>query len=91
MSFGMYGAAFFCSPLYFALRRRWVAAAAHGILYLLAVALIVSLIGAIFGVLLWFFGVAHATWDLRSVMMEQALQRQAELIAQKMAKEAKSS
>lgn len=91
MSFGMWLFAFFCSPAYFAARGRWGAFCLNAVFYGLAVILLISMVGAILAPLFWLVGVAHAGWDMRSVMMEEAMQRQAELIAQKMAKEQKAS
>lgn len=84
MSFGMWVAAFVCSPLYFAIRRRWLAAIIHACLYMLAIALLISLIGAILAPVVWFFCLAHAMWDLRSVISQKAIQEQAEALAQKL-------
>lgn len=81
MSFGTVMLAFFCSPLYFAMRKRWGALILNGILYVLA---LITLPVFGLGVLFWIIAFAHAMWDLRSVMLEKAMQRQAELIAQKM-------
>lgn len=82
MSFGMYLVAVFCSPLYFMLRGRWIAAIVNGGFYLLSLPLLFAL-GA--GVIVWMFCVVHAVWDMRAVMREQEMQRQAALIAERMA------
>lgn len=84
MSFGTVLLGVFCPPAYFGLRGRWIACVVHSLLYLLAVVCILSVIGFLFGVIFWFFGFAHAMWDMRVVMAEQAMQRHAELIASKM-------
>lgn len=89
MSFGMVLCGIFCPPAYFALRGRWVVAAVHGVLYLLALLCVFSVIGFVFGVILWLFGYVHAMWDLRAVVTEKAIQRQAEAIAEKMQAAAK--
>lgn len=86
MSFGMYLFAFFCPPVYFACRRRWIASIIHGCLYMLALALVISLIGALFGVILWLLEVAHAMWDLKAIITENAIQHQAEVLAQQLRK-----
>lgn len=88
MSFGMDLVAFFCSPVYFLMRKRWGAFLLHCVLYVTA---LVTLMVFGLGIVFWFIGVAHAMWDLRSNLMESAMQRQAELIAQKMVKEQKPS
>lgn len=89
MSFGMVLLGIFCPPAYFGLRGRWVACVVHSFLYLLAIVCILSLIGFVFGVIFWFFGFAHAMWDMRAVIMEQAMRHQAELIAKEMRKDVK--
>lgn len=89
MSFGMVLLGIFCPPAYFGLRRRWIMCIVHSMLYLLAIACIISLIGFLFGVIFWFFGFAHAMWDVRVVIAEQAMRRQAELLAKEMRKDGK--
>lgn len=91
MSFGMWLLAFFCAPAYFLVRRRWVAFIIHGCIYAMAVLLVFSVVGALAAPLFWLIGVAHAGWDMRAVLAEQAMQRQAELIAQKMTKDKEAS
>lgn len=82
MSFGMLLLAFFLSPVYFAVRGRWVAAIINGIFYVTA--LFTLFFG--FGIFIWIFCVAHAVWDLISHRQEQIIQRQATAIAAKMGK-----
>lgn len=84
MSFGTVVVAVFCPPAYFLIRKRWVAFVIHCVVYLLAVALLISLVGAIFGILLWFFGFAHAMWDLRVRVTDEIISKQAQAIAEKM-------
>lgn len=80
MSRGLYVlTAIFCSPLYFALRKKWVACAINACIYLTALVTLIFGIGIIF----WMVGFAHAMWDLGILMREDAMQRQAELIAEK--------
>ena len=78
MSFGMWILAFYCSPGYFMARGKWRACVLNSVFYGLAVVLLISLFGAIsvpffppvFAPLFWLLGVAHAGWDMRSVMMK---------------------
>lgn len=88
MSFGMWLLAFFCSPIYFACRGKWAACFINGFFYLIAMVLLISVVGAIFAPVFWMFCVAHAMWDMRAVITEQAIQRQAEALAQKLQKDA---
>lgn len=81
MAFGMIVLAFFCSPLYFVVRKRFIAAALNGIVYLIAL-MTVMMFGV--GVFFWFLGTAHAMWDLAMETRERGMRRQAELIAQRM-------
>ncbi len=81
MSFGMYLLAVFCSPAYFFVRKRWVAFGVHCVIYFSAL-LLLFVFGL--GVIPWFIGALHAVWDLRSVIREKEMQRQAQLIAEKM-------
>ncbi len=83
MSFGMYLAALFCSPLYFLLRKQWGAFVINAILYTLAL-LTIMVFGI--GIFFWALGAGHAFWDLSRVMREKAMRRQAELIAEKMSR-----
>ena len=78
MSFAMYILALFCSPLYFALRGRWLSAAVNGVFYLLAAFTFFLLVG----VFIWLLCVAHAAWDMRSTIREREMRRQAQLIAE---------
>lgn len=79
-NFGHLVLAILCPPLYFFIRGRWVAGIIHSGIYLLA------LITLIFGVgfLFWLVGVTHAMWDVRVRLQEDAIQRQAEVLADKM-------
>jgi hypothetical protein len=68
--------AIFCPPLYFAIRGKWGAAILNAFILLPSIILCILGIGFI-GV----FGcIAHAVWDFKSAMLEQTLQRQADLI-----------
>lgn len=69
----------FCSPAYFAMRKKWLACLINSIFYILAVATLVLGIGVFF----WLIGMVHAYWDFGMLMREDTLQRQAELIAEK--------
>ena len=73
--------AFFCPPLYFLLRRRFIASVVHTCIYLLA---IVTLIFGV-GVFFWAVGLLHACWDLAHLKQEQTIQRHATVIAEKLA------
>ena len=80
MTSPQYVLAVVCAPLYFFMRKRWVAGVIHSGIYLFA--LLTLLFG--FGVIIWFFGVLHAVWDLRTRMEEERIQRQATVMADKM-------
>jgi len=80
MSFGMYLLVIFCPPLYFAVRKRWVAMVINGMFYLAAIPLL--FIGV--GIILWGLCALHAAWDLMHVIREKQMQRQAALIVEKM-------
>lgn len=79
MSFWMYLLAVFCSPAYFAIRGKWGSFIVNSVLYLLALA---TLMVFGIGIFFWLLGVGHAVWDLSSAMREQAMRRQAQLIAE---------
>jgi len=79
MSFWMYLLAVFCSPAYFGIRGKWGSFIVNSVLYLLALAT-VMVFGI--GIFFWLLGVGHALWDLSRTMREQAMRRQAQLIAE---------
>jgi hypothetical protein len=56
-----------------------VACAINACIYLLALLTLIFGVGMFF----WLVGFAHAMWDLGFLMREDAMQRQAELIAEK--------
>ena len=76
-SFGLYVVALVCSPLYFAMRRRWGGFVFNSILYAAAILLIFVFF---IGVIPWMIGFAHAAWHIHGEVME----RQAMMIAQRM-------
>ena len=77
---GMYLIAFFISPLYFLIRKKWGSFAINLILYILSLATIL-VFGL--GIIFWGLGVAHAFFHLRKeLMMEHAT-----MIAEQMAKQ----
>ncbi|MCU1329555.1 MAG: hypothetical protein JWN34_4925 [Bryobacterales bacterium] len=77
----MYLAAIFCSPVYFAVRGKWLGFVINSILYVLALICLVTIIFAPGGFVFWMMGVIHAIWHLRHEMMVE----HAELLATKMA------
>jgi hypothetical protein len=81
MSFLIILTIFFVSPLYFAIRGKWLAFAFNSICYLIAVVCLLSLVGAIIAPFFWIFGVAHAMWHFRRDVMEE----NATILARKMA------
>ena len=80
MSFSMWLCIFFCPPLYFTIRGRWLAAVINAVFYSLAVVTILVGVGVVF----WLFCVVHAALDMHAVVREQEMRRQAELMAEKM-------
>jgi hypothetical protein len=72
---------FFASPLYFVIGGKWVGLIFNSILYLIAVACLISIVGAIVAPFFWIFSVAHGMWNLR----REAMEEQASIMAQKMA------
>ena|ERR1041385_9214032 len=81
MHFGTYLVAFFCPPVYFLIRKRWLAAILNGTIYLVACFLLLSLILAVFAPIPWIFCMIHAMWNVR----KQLATENAELLAAKMA------
>lgn len=81
MGFGMYLIAIGCPPLYFAMRKRWIAACLHTIICITALPML-FLFGL--GLLFWFVSAGHACWDLGMELRNDAIQKQAEAIANKM-------
>ena len=79
--FGMGLIAIFCSPLYFLIRRRWGSFVINSILYLMGW-LTIWKFGL--GLIFWIIGIAHAMWDLRLKETHGLMEKQAELIAEKM-------
>jgi hypothetical protein len=80
-SFASYMLAIFCSPLYFAIQRKWGAFVVNGFFYTFALILVFTIFLAIFGVIVWMLCVMHAAWDLRGRLQDQAIQRQAAVLA----------
>ena len=77
----MYLIAIFISPLYFAIKGKWVAFLINSILYGAAVILLITFIGAIAAPFPWLLAAGHAVFDLRTDMIEES----AEILATKMA------
>lgn len=80
MGFGHYLMAILLPPVYFMLRGKWTAAIVNGFFFLISLPLMFLVVGFF----IWAFCVGHATWDLVHAKQEQAMQRQATLIAQSM-------
>ena len=76
-SFGSLLLIFFCSPLYFLIRGRWIAAILNGCVYLVAIPLL-FVFGL--GIVPWTMAVAHGMWDFYRFNREAEMQRQAQLI-----------
>jgi hypothetical protein len=85
----MVALAFFCPPAYFMVRKKWGAFFVQSFFYGCALLLLVTMVFAIIAPAFWLIGFAHAMWDLQSVLRDQAMAKQAELIAEKMAKKEK--
>lgn len=79
--FGMATTAVLCSPLYFLLRRRLLAATIHSCFYLLAIATVIFGVGVLF----WAVGAMHAMWDFAALQRERVIQRHATVIAERIA------
>ncbi len=77
----IYLTAIFVPPLYFLIKKRWVACLIHSVLYLVALVYTMTIILAIVGIPLWFISATCAVWDLRKQLMEE----QATVMARKMA------
>lgn len=58
----IYLTAFFVSPLYFLIKKKWLAFIVHSIIY--PIALFTILIFGV-GIFLWILLAVHALWDLR--------------------------
>ena len=82
-NFGHYLLAILCPPAYFLVRKRWVAGTLHAINYLFAIPMLI-VFGI--GVFMWALGAFHAAWDLRGRLQEEAIQRQAVVMAEKLGK-----
>lgn len=83
----IYLIAIFIPPLYFFIKGRWVAGIIHSMIYLLALILFFSIIGAVVGFPLYIISAVCAVWDLRKHMMEE----HATLMAKKMAEAMRAS
>lgn len=78
---GLYFLAFFCSPLYFFIQKKPVAGVIHTVIYLLALPLTLFVVG----VFMWFGLAAHALLHLSTVIREDHIQRQAQVMQDRMA------
>lgn len=79
--FGMLMVGIFCSPLYFLIRKKWGAFVINSILYLMGwITIWIFGLGLIF----WIIGIAQAMWDLKAKETHSLMEKQAELIAEKM-------
>lgn len=76
---GMYVLAFFISPMYFLIRKKWGGFVINSILYFLA--LVTFFFGI--GIFFWVFGVGHAFFHLRKELMLE----HATMVAEQMAKQ----
>jgi len=83
-NFGHYTLALLCPPLYFFVRQRWIAGTIHLVNYLLAIPMLL-IFGL--GMLMWAVGAFHAAWDLRGHLQEEMIQRQAEVLAERLGPE----
>lgn len=79
--FGMYLAAFLCSPLYFLIRKKWGAFVLNSIFYLMGW-ITIWIFG--FGLIFWIIGIVQAMLDLQRNVAHGLMEKQAELIAEKM-------
>jgi hypothetical protein len=77
----IYLIAIFVPPLYFLIKKKWVAGVIHCILCLIALVCTMTIVLAIIGIPLWFVSATCAVWDLRKQLVEE----QATVMAQKMA------
>lgn len=69
----------FASPLYFAIRGKWGAFVLNSVLYVTALLTLIFGVGVFF----WLLGVGHASWHLRTELMEE----HAAIMARKFAEE----
>lgn len=79
--FGTLMVVVFCPPLYFFLRGKVAAGIIHSCIYLLALLTLIFGIGIGF----WLVGFVHAYWDFAHAKQEQMIQRQATVLAEKIA------
>ena len=79
--FGKLLLAIFCPPLYFFTRGKITAGVIHSAIYALALLTLIFGIGVFF----WLVGMLHAFWDFGHLKQELLIQRQATVIAEKMA------
>lgn len=79
--FAMLLVAIFCSPLYFLIRKRWGAFILNSFLYLMGW-ITIWIFG--FGLIFWVIGIVQAMWDLKAKEIHGLMEKQAELIAEKM-------
>lgn len=79
--FGMYLAAFLCPPLYFLIKKKWGAFVFNSIFYLMGwITIWIFGLGLIF----WIIGIVQAMLDLQRNVTHGLMEKQAELIAEKM-------
>jgi hypothetical protein len=83
----IYLIAVFLPPLYFLIKKRWVSFVIHSILCFISLGLVITMVGAIFGIPLWLISAVCAVWDLRKQLMEE----QATIMAKKMAEAMKEN
>lgn len=77
----MYLVAFFVSPLYFLIRKKWGGFVVNSIFYGLACLLALSIAFILAAPLFWIVAVMHAFWHVR----KETFNEQAEILATKMA------
>ncbi len=70
--------AFFCSPLYFFIKKRWIAAIIHSILYVIALCTIWFFIG----IIPWLISFYHAFYCIIHEYRLSMMKKQAEMIAE---------
>jgi len=79
--FGMWMVGIFCSPLYFLIRKKWGAFILNSIFYVMGwITIWIFGLGLIF----WIIGIVQAMLDLQRNVAHGLMEKQAELIAEKM-------
>jgi len=79
--FGMWMVGIFCSPLYFLIRKKWGAFILNSIFYVMGW-MTIWIFGL--GLIFWIIGIVQAMLDLQRNVAHGLMEKQAELIAEKM-------